>query len=439
MGLQPSGPDSQAHWSVRSMRNGYWLFCLVLLVGAIGMLAVGGRPDPTGSGQVLDGAWRFHAGDDPAWADPRADDRSWDRLTLVSRPEVHDGDVGIPGYLDGWRAHGHSQLDGYGWYRKQVILPPQGDLVLVGPPAVDDGYEMFWNGHPLGGVGRLSGSPRVGITRPRIVPLPASNGAHTAVLAIRAFMQPGAGRDGQSGGLRTVPVLAPRAQGEALYRAQWRRTIAGYIAEAVEPAAMLVLAIVALVSAPRLTHPAFARWLALALLASGCLRLGNAIIAWTDLLSQSELGWQNGVIFVPLSKIAWTIAWNHWTDGRGRRLISWIAVAAGLALVASALASSPLLASAGRTVFALSLLAIAVRIVRHGDHKWLALTAMALTAIVLFPADLSTLGVPSIWFPFNIGVSRSQYAYALALPLLAYLLAAADRPDDGQPVRSARR
>jgi hypothetical protein len=35
------------------------------------------------------------------------------------------------------------------------------------------------------------------------------------------------------------------------------------------------------------------------------------------------------------------------------------------------------------------------------------------------------MGVPGIWFPFNIGVSRSQYAYALALPVLAYVLAAA--------------
>jgi len=411
------------------VRNAYWIFCLVLLVGMIGMLAVGGQPDPIGSSQVLDGPWRFRPGDNPAWADPRTDDRSWDRVTLPYRPDVHDGDVGIPGYLDGWRARGHPQLEGYGWYRKQVTLPPHGDLVLVGPPAVDDGYEMFWDGRPLGGIGRLSGSPQLGVTRPKIVSLPASSGAHTAVLAIRAFMQPGAGRDGQSGGLRTLPVLATAVQGEALYRAQWYRTIAGYIAEAVEPAAMLVLAVIALVAAPRLPRPAFARWLALALLASGCLRLGNAIIAWTDLLSQSELGWQNGVVFGPLSKWAWTIAWNHWTDGRDRRLISWTALAAGLALVASALADSPLMAGAGRALFALCLVAIAVRIVRRGDRKWLVLTAMALTAVFLFPADLSTLGVPGIWFPFNIGVSRSQYAYALALPLLAYLLAAAQRLD----------
>ena len=54
---------------------------------------------------------------------------------------------------------------------------------------------------------------------------------------------------------------------------------------------------------------------------------------------------------------------------------------------------------------------------------------MLLTATGLFAADLSALGVPGIWFPFNIGVSRSQYAYALALPLLALALFMTERAE----------
>jgi len=30
--------------------------------------------------------------------------------------------------------------------------------------------------------------------------------------------------------------------------------------------------------------------------------------------------------------------------------------------------------------------------------------------------------VPGIWFPFNIGVSRTQYVYAIAVPLVAFLI-----------------
>ena len=35
---------------------------------------------------------------------------------------------------------------------------------------------------------------------------------------------------------------------------------------------------------------------------------------------------------------------------------------------------------------------------------------------------LDPIGVPGIWFLFNIGVSRTQYVYAIALPLLAFLI-----------------
>ena len=407
--------------TVRRMRTGFCILWLVLLVGVTEMLAVGGRPDPLGLGQALDGPWRFHAGDDARWADPAADDRSWDRIFLVSRPDVRDSDVGIPGLLDGWHAHGHPDLEGYGWYRRQVILPSQGDLVLLGPPLADDGYEMFWNGHPVGGVGLLPG-PKVTGTRPFIARLPAPNGQRTGLLAIRAFMQPGLGRDGQSGGLRTVPMLASRANGEALHRAQWRRTIAGYIVEAAEPAAMLVLAVMAAFAAPRLARPAFARCTAFALVAIGALRLGNAVIAWTDLLTLPNLLWQNAVIVGPLAKLGWTIAWNQWAAGRSRRFVSATALVAWILVIAGALAQNDMLAGAGRAVFALALAAIALRIGRHGEQRWLALAAMALTAIGLFASDLSALGVPGIWFPFNIGVSRSQYAWALALPLLAFCL-----------------
>jgi hypothetical protein len=35
---------------------------------------------------------------------------------------------------------------------------------------------------------------------------------------------------------------------------------------------------------------------------------------------------------------------------------------------------------------------------------------------------LDTIGVPGIWFPFGIGVSRTQYVYAIVIPLLGFLI-----------------
>jgi hypothetical protein len=35
---------------------------------------------------------------------------------------------------------------------------------------------------------------------------------------------------------------------------------------------------------------------------------------------------------------------------------------------------------------------------------------------------LDPIRVPGIWFPFGIGVSRTQFIYAIAVPLLAVLI-----------------
>lgn len=407
-----------------SQRLRFW-FCslsLAMLLSVIATLAIGGRPDPIGPARVLDGTWRFHPGDDPRWADPRTDDRNWDRIDLVSLPGNHDFDVGLPGYLAGWHAHGHPGLEGYGWYRRRVALPAQGDLTLLGPTMVDDGYEMFWNGKPIGGIGRLDHDQKVVGARPFLVRLPPSAGERSALLAIRTFMQPGLGRDDQSGGLRSVPTLAAASFGDILHRAQWHRTIAGYIVEIALPIMMFLLAGIALVAAPSTARPGFARWLSIALVATACLRLGNAVSAWTDLIDISTLDRQNAILLSPLAMLAWMAAWNDWADGRDRRVVLLTGIAAWAARVVGAAIHADALVTVGRTVFAVLFAVIAARIMARGERRLLALATMAVIAVALFITELSRLGVPTIWFPFNIGVTLTQYAYALALPLLSFAL-----------------
>jgi hypothetical protein len=43
---------------------------------------------------------------------------------------------------------------------------------------------------------------------------------------------------------------------------------------------------------------------------------------------------------------------------------------------------------------------------------------MARVLIAQFADELRTIGVPCIWFPLGIGVSRILYACAIAIPLL---------------------
>jgi hypothetical protein len=69
------------------------------------------------------------------------------------------------------------------------------------------------------------------------------------------------------------------------------------------------------------------------------------------------------------------------------------------------------------------LVVIGVRIVRSGPMRILAPVTLAAIVAGLFGEVLDTIGVPGIWFPFGIGVSRTQYVYAVVIVLLAYLMA----------------
>jgi hypothetical protein len=108
-------------------------------------------------------------------------------------------------------------------------------------------------------------------------------------------------------------------------------------------------------------------------------------------------------------------------------LIAWAAREAG------AIVQADSLIFAARLVFIALFAAIAVRIGMRGERRSLALATMAVVAVGLFVNELRKLGIPDIWFPFNIGVTLTQYAYGLALPLLAALLAA-----PGEDVRARR-
>jgi len=398
---------------------------LVALAGAIAVLAIGGRPDPStlrAAAPLLDGAWRFHIGDDPQWANADADDSGWETMDLSAPASSHDGDVGLPNYVAGWMAHGHPGYQGYAWYRRTVTVPA-GNRVwdVLGPTAVDHGYELYWNGVRLGGLGRLGASPRVVGTRPMIFALPADAAGARAVLAIRAYMQPGYGASGESGGMHVAPTLAPRPESHALYRAEWWRTIAGYIAEVIEPLVMFGLVALALWIRPRSSHPSFIGFACIALVLSALKRLDNAIVSCTDLLSLPTYLWLIQVVWMPLSLAAWTLTWNRWCP-RSSRAID----AATLVLGVLGVAGGAMHVVAMTRIHRLGLLAllvlIVVRIVRGGPMRIMALATMASILVAQFADELGSIGLPGIWFPFGIGVSRTQYAYAIAIPLLALLI-----------------
>ena len=398
-------------------------------------LATGGRPDPAplrAASTLLDGPWRFHVGDDPRWASATADDSAWESVDMTAPPGSHDGDVGLPDYVSGWAAHGHPGYHGYAWYRRTVTVPAgSASWDILGPTLVEDGYELYWNGQLLGGSGRFGPDPRLVGTRPLRFALPAGAAGTRGVLAIRTYMLPHSGPSADGGGMHTAPILAPRPTSEALHRAQWQRTIAGYILDAVEPAAMLALVGLALGLGSRSRRKGFLVFACIALVLTAARRLNNAIVSWTDLQDLRTYAWLASVMGVP-TMTAWVLAWNRWCLPAWRSIDA-LAIALGIAGIVGVLAHWPIWTNISRLGSIALFAVVVVRIVRGGPIRTLALVTLATVLASLFGSELlDPLGVSGIWFPFNIGVSRTQYVYAIGIPLLAVLIVRTLPPRNAQ-------
>ncbi len=409
----------------RKLMVGIVIATLISLALVIADLERGGRPDPSAlraASTLLDGSWRFHTGDDPQWADANVDDRGWETIDLTAAPGSHDGDVGLPDYVGGWATHGHPGYDGYAWYRRAVPVPAgHASWDILGPTLVEDGYELYWNGQLLGGSGRLGPSPRVVGTRPLRFALPADVAGTRGVLAVRAFMLPRSNPSADGGGMHSAPILAPRPASDALHRAQWERTIAGYIVEVVEPIAMFAVVAVAFGIRSRSTHKGFLVFASLALALMAARRLNNAIVSWTDLMDLPTYAWLAKVMWIP-TVAAWTLAWNRWYP-RPWPSIDAAAVVLAVAEVIGAATDSVSVTSVSSLCSVVLFVVIGARIVGSGPQRILALLTLASIVAAFFGGALfDTIGVPGIWFPFGIGVSRTQYIYAIAIPLVAFLI-----------------
>ncbi len=121
----------------------------------------------------LDGSWRFHKGDNPAWADPNFDDSNW---PLIRSDKS-------------WTKQGYPAFNGYAWYRFKVEVPAGGrpvDLLLT---EIANGYEVFADGKLIGRAGSSepTGDP-VFVGRRAIFQLPpVSKGPQAIHIALRVW------------------------------------------------------------------------------------------------------------------------------------------------------------------------------------------------------------------------------------------------------------
>jgi hypothetical protein len=150
--------------------------------------------DELGKGMgPLDGAWQFHLGDNPAWADPAWDDHSWEQLT-ADKP---------------WSLQGHPNYNGYAWYRRTLSITPAAGAspnfhVLI--PALGDVYQVYWNGVEVGHLGHMP--PQLQVITGGPAQIYNLGAARTGVLAVRVWCLPQpSNSNGAFGGFFAVPNI----------------------------------------------------------------------------------------------------------------------------------------------------------------------------------------------------------------------------------------
>ena len=393
----------------------------------------------------LNGPWRFHTGDDLRWADPVFDAAAWESVDLTPAAGAHDPDVGLVGYVPGWGARGHPSYAGYAWYRLKVVVDaPRGTaLAIAGPLEVNDAYQLFLNGRLVGGSGRFDRTPPVVYnTRPELFVLHDSIGvgptpAPTPVtVAVRVWMGAGTARASRdAGGMRIAPAIGELGAVRAQHRLAWLTKFLGYVVEIVEAAAFTALAVLAGVVAMSDRSRRGYGWLIAGLLLVGLLRANQAFFFWTPWESARVFLFIRHVVLTPLALGAWTMVWRSWSSSGSRRVLpAAIAVLTGLYALADMLAvmavdaavSRPFSAAvrAATTDVRLAFLGLTLylgfrSLTTRPRISWLASLAMTLMCVGLYAQELSSIGVPGIWFPFGVGVSRTQFAFA-AFFLIAF-------------------
>lgn len=411
--------------------------CFVLLILSLSVLGRNAAADTPAvavtlarATATLNGPWKFHVGDNLRWADSHFDDTNWENTDLTAPPGANDGDVGLPDYVPGWSAKGHPGYHGYAWYRIHLTVTPSAGeaLALLGPWAVDSAYQVYANGTLLGGVGNFRGlTPTAyGYHYPRIFTLPPDivSGGPLAI-AIRVWMGPwGAGVPG-AGGIHIAPVIGRQRVIAARYRLQWLKIFEGYVVDAVPALLFVLMAMMVLSFLPfERTERAYL-WMAVALLLSAVQRGNQAFFFWWQIETIQDF-----VIFIlalaaSLCLGAWMMAWRSWFRlDKPAWLPKAIAVLTITLIVAQLLgrpwvfhAAFPhLLATAVHYLIVwirLAFLGVLVATVyqairRHGREAVYAVPAVLAIAMVLFPAELSAVHVPGIWFPWGVGFSLSE-------------------------------
>jgi hypothetical protein len=304
-------------------RSSIWVAGVLFLCGMLGHAQQAAPGDRQSAVQVqlgdsavdLFGPWRFHVGDDPAWAQPGFDDAGWEAVDLHAPDDPPHPELGTSGFAPGWTTKGHPSYFGYAWYRLRVkVQGANGRLALKMPDSFDDAYQIFVNGQEVGQFGHFGRHQEWAYpSQPRGFPLPPGLQDGVAEIAIRMWMDSGTRFTGPDvGGLHGPPTIGTARSIADQVALDWdildHQIGSGFLE-------MLVLLLALTVA---VTHFVLDRseraylWLALVCLATLLSNLVMQIGNFTATLSTTAVLLSRDVVLAPLRIGFWVFFWATW-------------------------------------------------------------------------------------------------------------------------------
>jgi hypothetical protein len=399
----------------------------------------------------LYGPWKFTIGDSPTdpktgkplWAEPDFDDSHWETVDLTPKQGATNPIAGLSGFVPGWTARGHAVYSGFAWYRIRVRCQGQSSqpLALAGPMAVDDGYQVFMDGEPLGSFGDFTGTrPVVYPTQPVMFRLPQQGErlGGTRVLAFRFWMEPGTPTlTADAGGMHDAPWLGDSTVVTLHHQSQWLEIIRGVGSSALAASVFALLAVVAFSLMLFDRSDRVYAWIGFLF----------TIIAFENVfwISAGCTPWISSTPYLltvefnnSLIRALWVIVWWVWF---GHPSFRWLpGVVGGLAALnlGSKILGEEIFGGAiphqvalrfhtvGQVaqflLFGLLAWVVALGIRRRGLEGWLALPVVLLRGVASFDVDLSVLHLSPTWSPFGILLNNVDLANLLIAAVIALLL-----------------
>ena len=390
----------------------------------------------------LNGPWKFRTGDNMAWAQPDFDDSRWATMDLTPPPGSFDPILGSSGYLPGWTARGYKGYSGYAWYRlKTNVQDGQTRLAIKLPDDVDDAYQVYVNGQPIGEFGQFT--PRgvtAYVTQPQTFLLPGNFRGGPVTLAIRMWM--GAFTplvDPDAGGLHGPPVLGQASAIGGLLQLDWdvldRSNYTAFFQFVILLLALLVA--IGLFWLDR-KEPAYF-WLGLTCAVMLSIVVLNVVATYTTWFDGNTFFLLNDAVLIPTTIGLWVLFWAYWfrlEDMARLHCVVWgLVVMLG---ISTAMLRAPLYGSMVpvHAIVWLSPLNLLLKLLlgvllvwvtvlgirRNRAEGWLALPAVLLVIVSRYSEELLVLHVPTAVYPFGVGIGVNTVATILSLAIITVLL-----------------